>query len=498
MTRGLAERGRRRPAAWWAGCSPARTASMTWTCSATAGWAGCSPGSGRPRRWARSCARFTHGHVQQLDAVGAAAAGRAGRPGAGLLAAAPSGSRSSTSMTRSGRSTATPSRAPAYGYTGVRGLNAAAGHALDPTGGAGDRRGPGCAGATPPRPRGAGRLLAQAVTTARRRRGDRADHGPRWTRRTTAARSSAPRSGHRAWFSVTARMTPAVTAAIASIDEDAWTPIRYPQAVFDEASSVGHRRRGRRGAIHRVHLPPQGTSRCPAGWSCAGSNGCNRTAGDGSAGRAVRDLPATTPSSPTAPCPRSGRQRHRDHAIVEQVIAELKDGPLAHLPSGRYTANAAWALTHRIEQRPRPDRHHRPTPRPPPTDTLGMLRRLGAAVVDRDQPTPHRHALTTQPATAQPRTEVETPGRPAAYWRPHQHSRRPQPESATRNHPLGGPGLKPAPAVMNGQSPEQRYPGPPGRWPAARDRSRPSPGRIPGAGRASRRRRRYRAESRPA
>jgi hypothetical protein len=34
-------------------------------------------------------------------------------------------------------------------------------------------------------------------------------------------------------------------------------------------------------------------------------------------------------------------QRHRDHAIVEQVIAELKDGPLAHLPSGNYAANAA-------------------------------------------------------------------------------------------------------------------------------------------------------------
>jgi len=33
---------------------------------------------------------------------------------------------------------------------------------------------------------------------------------------------------------------------------------------------------------------------------------------------------------------------HRDHAIVEQVIAELKNGPLAHLPSGRFTANAAW------------------------------------------------------------------------------------------------------------------------------------------------------------
>ena len=33
---------------------------------------------------------------------------------------------------------------------------------------------------------------------------------------------------------------------------------------------------------------------------------------------------------------------HRGHAIVEQVIAELKAGPLAHLPSGRFAANAAW------------------------------------------------------------------------------------------------------------------------------------------------------------
>ncbi len=35
-------------------------------------------------------------------------------------------------------------------------------------------------------------------------------------------------------------------------------------------------------------------------------------------------------------------QHHRDHAVVEQVIAELKAGPLAHLPSGSYPANAAW------------------------------------------------------------------------------------------------------------------------------------------------------------
>lgn len=33
-------------------------------------------------------------------------------------------------------------------------------------------------------------------------------------------------------------------------------------------------------------------------------------------------------------------ERHRDHALTEQVTAELKDGQLAHLPSGRYAAHA--------------------------------------------------------------------------------------------------------------------------------------------------------------
>ncbi|MGB8379931.1 MAG: hypothetical protein WCG47_01565 [Dermatophilaceae bacterium] len=37
---------------------------------------------------------------------------------------------------------------------------------------------------------------------------------------------------------------------------------------------------------------------------------------------------------------------HRDHAIVEKVIAELKNGPLAHLPSGRINA-AAWLVRQR-------------------------------------------------------------------------------------------------------------------------------------------------------
>ena len=36
--------------------------------------------------------------------------------------------------------------------------------------------------------------------------------------------------------------------------------------------------------------------------------------------------------------------QHRGHAIVEQVIADAAASALAHLPSGSFNANAAWAV----------------------------------------------------------------------------------------------------------------------------------------------------------
>jgi hypothetical protein len=43
---------------------------------------------------------------------------------------------------------------------------------------------------------------------------------------------------------------------------------------------------------------------------------------------------------------------HREHAVVEQVIADLKDQALAHFPSGHFHANGAWtvlaALAHNL------------------------------------------------------------------------------------------------------------------------------------------------------
>ena len=35
---------------------------------------------------------------------------------------------------------------------------------------------------------------------------------------------------------------------------------------------------------------------------------------------------------------------HRAHAVIEQVIADLKNGPLAHVPSGKFWANSAWLV----------------------------------------------------------------------------------------------------------------------------------------------------------
>lgn len=37
-------------------------------------------------------------------------------------------------------------------------------------------------------------------------------------------------------------------------------------------------------------------------------------------------------------------QIHRQHAIIENVHSDLKNSALAHLPSGKFNANAAWLV----------------------------------------------------------------------------------------------------------------------------------------------------------
>ena len=90
---------------------------------------------------------------------------------------------------------------------------------------------------------------------------------------------------------------------------------------------------------------------------------------------------------------------HRDHAIVEQVIAELKSGPLAHLPSGVFTANAAWlvcaAIAHNLTRaagalaggrHARTRTAHDPHPADPHPGPDRALRPPAGAAPPRDRP----------------------------------------------------------------------------------------------------------------
>jgi hypothetical protein len=51
-----------------------------------------------------------------------------------------------------------------------------------------------------------------------------------------------------------------------------------------------------------------------------------------------------TTTDPTVLDTVAADQTHRQHAVIEQVHADLKNSALAHLPSGMFAANAAWLV----------------------------------------------------------------------------------------------------------------------------------------------------------
>ena len=142
-------------------------------------------------------------------------------------------------------------------------------------------------------------------------------------------------------FSVTARLNKAVTRTIASIDEQTWTAIRYPNAIFDDEQQrwisdavvaevpftafTSHPRAEHvtaRLIVRRVkRLNPK----------------VAKTQDELMPGYRYHAVFTDTTLELVA-----AEATHRDHAIIEAVFADLKNGPLAHAPSGKFTANAAW------------------------------------------------------------------------------------------------------------------------------------------------------------
>jgi hypothetical protein len=219
----------------------------------------------------------------------------------------------------------------------VRGLNALAATISTPLGApviAATR----LRGGTAASARGAASFAKHAVSTARATgctgtlvvRADSAFYSAAFTGAVRAAG---------AFFSVTVQVNSHVQAAIARIGEDAWVPIKYPRAIWDDqlrrwvsdaevaeteytAFTSTDRAITARLIVRRVkdlnHKAAGGQDELFDVWR----------------------YHAVFTDSPFVML--QAEEQHRDHAIVEQVFADWSGGPLAHLPSGSFPANAAW------------------------------------------------------------------------------------------------------------------------------------------------------------
>jgi hypothetical protein len=151
-------------------------------------------------------------------------------------------------------------------------------------------------------------------------------------------------------FSVTVPMNSKVAAAIAAVPEGAWTPIRYPRAIFDEQLGcwVSDAEVAETGYTAFAHDKDQAVT---ARLIIRRVRDQNKKAADG-----MDELfpvwrhHAVFTDSPFELIQAEGQ--HRGHAIVEQVFADVISGPIAHLPSGHFAANAAWlsiaAMAHNL------------------------------------------------------------------------------------------------------------------------------------------------------
>jgi hypothetical protein len=151
-------------------------------------------------------------------------------------------------------------------------------------------------------------------------------------------------------FSVTVPMNSSIRAAIAAIGEDAWTPIRYPRAIWDDQLQAWVSDAEVAEAQYTAFASKKAQA-VTARLVVRRVRDLNKQAADGQDELfPVWRYHAVFTDSPFELIQAEGQ--HRDHAIVEQVFADVTSGPLAHMPSGVFTANAAWlsiaAMAHNL------------------------------------------------------------------------------------------------------------------------------------------------------
>jgi hypothetical protein len=183
--------------------------------------------------------------------------------------------------------------------------------------------------------KGAACMIAQAVATARAAgvsgeilvRGDSA-YG------TSTVVAACRRAGAR--FSLVLTKSATVAAAIAAIGDDAWTPVNYPGAVRDPDTGAW---------ISDAEVAETSYTAFSSTDHPVTARLIVRRVKDARYPDALfpvwRYHPFLTDSDEPVD---AADITHRRHAIIETAFADLIDGPLAHMPSGRFGANSAWIL----------------------------------------------------------------------------------------------------------------------------------------------------------
>ena len=297
---------------------------------------------------------FTFGHVRQLDAI--ASRFLIGLAGFSRLLGSSSGSSAVDDVAGYALVDVDDTivevhgyakQGAGFGYSGVRGLNALLATLTTATTApviVAQRLRKGSTGS----PRGAKRLVGDAVRMSRRLLGktrlllvrmDSAFYG-------RGAVHAALKGG--AAVSVTVRMDKAVKKAIAAIPDDAWTTIEYTDAVFDEGSGTWISRAEVAEvpftAFASAKKSEQVTGRLVVRRIPDFNAEKHKAAGQDTLFDVWRFHAFFTTADPNSLDTVTADKTHRGHAVIEQVHADLKDSALAHLPSGVFTANAAWLV----------------------------------------------------------------------------------------------------------------------------------------------------------
>ena len=146
--------------------------------------------------------------------------------------------------------------------------------------------------------------------------------------------------------SVTVRMDPKVKAAIAAIDDHAWQSIEYTDAVFDEATGRWISRAEVAEIDFTAFATQKKAERVPGRLVVRRIPDLNPEAKDGQETffDTWRFHAFFTTTDPQVLDTVTADKTHRGHAVIEQVHADLKNSAMAHLPSGRFPANAAWLV----------------------------------------------------------------------------------------------------------------------------------------------------------